>query len=293
MKKTIYALGYFDGVHLGHRALLSACREAAEEHGCKSGAVTFLGHPERLLTGIAIPLINTNEDREEMLLSAVDTVVELTFTESLMAMPWQDFIEMLLRDHGAAGFVCGSDFRFGWKGAGTAQLLADFCKEQGCSCTVVPEQTVKGIRVSSTHIRTLLEEGKMEEAAQFLGHRHILSGTVTRGRQLGRTIGVPTANLNYPEELVQLKKGVYACTVQADGKQYMAVTNVGTRPTVGGSHITAESFLLDFSGDLYGKQITVEFYEFLRPEQKFSSLEELKDQIQNDRKTVKKHLKKA
>ena len=150
------------------------------------------------------------------------------------------------------------------------------------SCVIVPEQTVDGIRVSSTHIRSLIEQGDMETAAKFLGHPHILSGEVVAGRQLGRTIGVPTANILIPEGVVLPKLGVYACLCRVDGHKYVAVTNIGSRPTVEGHQVRAESWLLDFEGDLYGRQITLEFVKFLRPEQKFGSLEELKAQIQAD-----------
>lgn len=284
--RTIFALGYFDGVHLGHQALLSACEEAAAEAGTLCGAVTFSGHPQQILTGGAVRLINTQADREALLRQSVDAVLTLPFTEQLKNMPWQDFCQMLIREHGAAGFVCGSDFRFGKGGEGTAQSLSAFCKAAGLSCVVVPQQTLQGIRVSSTHIRTLLEQGNMEEAARFLGHPHVLSGTVVQGNQLGRTIGVPTANVAYPPELVQLPRGVYACRVTVEGKTYASVTNVGYRPTVNGQGVNVENWLQGFSGDLYGKTVRIAFYAYLRPEHKFSDLSALKKQIEKDKFTV-------
>lgn len=279
-QNTIYALGYFDGVHLGHRALLDACRELAV--GCKSGAVTFSGHPQQLVSGSAVPLINTDFDRRQLLLRQVDSVVELPFTEELMAMPWQDFLDMLVRDYHAAGFVCGSDFRFGCKGEGTARLLQGYCRQYGLSCAVVAQQILDGIRISSTHIRPLLSSGNIREANRFLGHCHILSGQVQAGKQLGRTIGFPTANLPYPDGLIPLPHGVYACRVQIDGCPYNAITNIGTRPTVSGENVTVEAHILDFSGDLYGKTVTVEFLDFVRPERKFDSLSDLQRQISED-----------
>lgn len=278
--KTIYALGYFDGVHLGHKALLDACRDAAKD--CQSGAVTFLGHPQKLLSGNAVRLINTDDDRRLLLRNYVDTVEEFPFTEKLMIMPWQDFLELLVSKYNAAGFICGSDFRFGSRGEGTAELLEQYCKERNLSCCVVQQQILDGIRISSTHIRTLLEQGDIANANRFLGHAHILSGTVQSGKQLGRTIGFPTANFLYPEELLQLPLGVYACQAQVDGKSYNAITNIGTRPTVSGEGVWVESHLLNFSGDLYGKNLTLAFLKFIRPEQKFSTLADLQKQIARD-----------
>lgn len=288
-KKIIYALGYFDGVHLGHTALLTACRELAGEKGCKAGAVTFHSHPETLLKGSAPGLINTPDDRNKLLQQFhMDAVVELPFDKTLMQTPWQDFLSELMEHYGAAGFVCGTDFRFGRKGEGTAALLQQFCREHDLSCCLVEQQSLDGIRISSTHIRKLLEKGNIREANRFLGHPHMLTGVVQTGKQLGRTIGIPTANLSYPQELLKLPYGVYACKVRVDGKTYPAVTNVGTRPTVLGEGVTVESHLLDFSGDLYGKNVTVSFYDFIRPEQKFSDLTQLKAQIEKDKMITKK-----
>lgn len=282
-EKIIYALGFFDGVHLGHQALLAACRRLADSAGANTGVVTFSSHPDALVLGQSPKLINTSQDRNKMLHDAgMDTVIALPFDRALMTMPWQDFIHMLRSEYHAAGFVCGSDFRFGHKGEGTAAILQEYCKAAGLPCSVVPEQTVDGVTVSSTHIRKLLEAGDMKTAVKFLGHPHILTGTVISGRHIGRTLGIPTANLALPEDLVQPRLGVYACKATVEGSTWLAVTNVGSRPTVGGHHVTVEPWLLDFEGDLYGKELTLAFCEFLRPEQKFDSLEELKIQIHHD-----------
>ena len=283
-KQTIYALGFFDGVHLGHQALLSACRQLADAHGFAAGAVTFLSHPETTIPGKTPGLVNTAADRKRLLHDyQIQTVVELPFDNALRSMNWRDFIRMLRgAPYHAAGFVCGADFRFGHKGEGTAAILQEYCRAAGMPCAIVPEQQLNGIRISSTHIRSLLEQGDVAQAAVFLGHPHTLSGTVVAGRGLGRTIGIPTANLLLPPELIRPKLGVYACTAVADGKVYPAVTNIGCRPTVGGHHITVEPWLLDFAGDLYGKEIILNFHKFLRPETKFDSLEALRCQIQRD-----------
>ena len=292
-EKVIYALGFFDGVHLGHQALLKACRHLAEQNGCKAGAVTFASHPEELVAGTRPKLINTVEERQRLLLAhRITELLVLPFDEALRNMPWQDFLESLIQ-RGAAGFVCGDDFRFGFRGEGTAEKLASFCRERGFLWAAVSTQMLDGMRISSTHIRALLEAGSVEEANRYLGHPHVLTGEVVTGRKLGRTLGVPTANLLIPEGVVCPKHGVYACKALVDGKEYLAVTNVGSRPTVGGHRVTVEPWLLDFEGDLYGKSITLLFYAFLREEKKFDSLESLKTEIQENARQTRKIFEKT
>ena len=282
-EKFIYALGFFDGVHLGHRALLDDCRELAQANGCKAGAVTFIGHPDTLVFGVTPPLINTTDDRRKLLSDfGMERVVELPFDMEMMQMPWQDFLDMLLARYGAAGFVCGDDFVFGHRGQGNTARIQEYCRAHGLDCRIVHQVMYEGTVVSSTYIRTLLEAGDVEVAAHFLGHPHILTGEVVSGRRIGRTLGIPTANLALPDGLVKLPHGVYACIAMAEGQRYTAVTNIGSRPTVGGHRITVEPWILDFDGDLYGKTLTLEFHKFLRPERKFDSLDELKAQIQSD-----------
>ncbi len=290
-KKTICALGFFDGVHLGHQTLLRACRVLAEQYGCGAGAVTFTTHPDSIVSGSNPPLLNTAEDRRSLLSGCgMEAIAELSFDKKRMQTPWSEFLSELV-DANAAGFVCGSDFRFGAGGAGTAEKLKAFCEERHLPCAVVPQQTLEGIRVSSTHIRALIEQGEMEKATAFLGHPHILSGEVAAGRQLGRTIGIPTANLQLPEGVLCPRFGVYACKATADGKTYTAVTNVGTRPTVAGNGITVESWLQDFEGDLYGKKLQLQFYKFLRPEEKFPSLEALQGEIRKNAREVRQYFR--
>ena len=278
-EKTIYALGFFDGVHLGHQALLKACRELADQHHCRAGVITFSIHPDGLVSGNTPLLLNTNEDKEHLLTAYnMDTVVQLPFDKTLMTTHWSHFLRSLVA-FGAAGFVCGYDFRFGSGGLGTAKKLAAFCNKQQLPYTIVPEQLMDGVRVSSTHIRELIKTGDVQTANRFLGHPHILSGQVMPGKQLGRTIGFPTANLHLPTYVLPPKFGVYACKAAVDGKLYTAVTNIGTRPTVNGDSITVEAHLLDFTGDLYGKELTLSFYTFLRPEKKFASILQLQEEI--------------
>lgn len=279
--KTVLALGFFDGVHLGHGALLRACRALADQLGTLAGAVTFGTHPDALLVGKAPPLINTADDRRHIMTAQyqMDTVITIPFDRAMMELPWQDFFRLLVEQYGAAGLVCGEDFRFGFHGEGTAQKLLALCRETGLPCQVIPQQTLHGIVVSSTYIRTLLESGQMERAAEFLGHPHFLTGVVAPGRQLGRRLGFPTANIPIAPGVVCPRHGVYACKARIDGGDYIAVTNVGSRPTVQGHQVRAESWIQDFDGDLYGKTITLEFYRFLRPEQKFASVEALRQAV--------------
>ena len=291
--KIIFALGFFDGVHLGHQALLKACCELAAEQNCQPGAVTFLGHPDELVTGKKTPLINTPQDRRRLLEHyGMETVVELPFDEALMKLPWQDFYRQLRTQYRAAGLVCGEDFRFGYRGQGNAALLKEICAADGIPCTVIPQQMLEGIAVSSTHIRRLLQQGAVERAEQFLGHRHIFTGRVIRGQQLGRRLGTPTANLSLPWELLCLPFGVYICRAKGEGIDCPAVTNIGTRPTVSGEAVTVEPWLLDYEGDLYGKELTLEFYRYLRPERKFPSLAELQAEILENGEQTRKFFEK-
>ncbi len=287
-QKTIYALGFFDGVHRGHQALLRAAREEANRAGCRAGAVTFDIPPAAFLRGTPPEMITTLPDRLALLRRfGMDTVEVLPCNAESLATPWLAFLEKLV-EKGAAGFVCGHDFRFGYRGEGNAETLQSFCRARNFPCTVVPEQTLDGVRISSTAIRCLLEQGEMEKANALLGHPHILSGTVVPGHQLGRTLGLPTANLLLPQELLTPAFGVYCTKATVDGKTYSAVTNIGVRPTVSGSGVTVESWILDFGGDLYGKNLTLEFYKFLRPERKFDSLSDLQQEIQRNGEETRK-----
>lgn len=295
MKKyQVLALGFFDGVHLGHQALLKECRRIADKLGCMAGAVTFDTHPQTLTTGRAPVMLNTTADRDLLLKQFdMDNVIHLPFDDTIRTMSWLQFLLMISEKYGAIGFVCGDDFRFGYKGTGNARLLAEYCETEWQPYAIVPEQTVDGIRVSSTHIRELIEFGQMEQAIRFLGHPHILTGEVVSGRHLGHKLGFPTANVLLPEGVICPKHGVYACKARIGEKTYSAVTNVGSRPTVDGHQIRAESWILDFDGDLYGRTITLEFRRFLRPERKFDSLEALKAAVVRDGEQTRKYFEKS
>jgi len=283
---VVYALGFFDGVHLGHRALLQAAVADAACLGTVAGAVTFLHHPDALVLGDAPALLCTPRERVALLKKYGMAKVEmLSFDKQLMQTPWQDFYEMLKKEYGAEGFVCGEDFRFGYKGEGTAEKLKQACGQDGLSCTVVPQICANGLPVSSSRIRGLLGEGSVEQANALLGHPFACCGTVVRGKQLGRRLGFPTANVDAAP--TALKRGVYAATASFDGEDYPCVVNVGVCPTVGGEKITVEAHIPDFSGDIYGKAVTLEFYKFLRPEEKFPSLEALTQAITENIRAMK------
>ncbi len=293
MDKRVIALGLFDGVHRGHGALLQMARKRADGLQVKAAAMTFTPHPETVIAGKPLPLLNTLKDRQYLMTGvwAMDEALVLPFTEELMELPWEAFVkDLLIGQYGAVHVVCGHDYRFGYHGEGTAEKLKTLCETIGLGCDVIPAVEDGGI-ISSSRIRALVKEGRMEEANRLLGHPHVLTGKVTHGKQLGRHLGCPTANVVLPEELVEPAYGVYAArAILPDGTAYRAVTNVGKRPTVADSDtVTVESWLLDFAGDLYGQEIRLEFCAYLRPEQKFGSLEELVSAIHKDARATREY----
>lgn len=282
MTRFIYALGFFDGVHRGHQALLAQTVALAKAQNCAAAAITFDRHPKSVFVQTPTVLISTIPDRERLLRRyGIEKIRVIPATRESLATSWEVFLQELM-DEGAVGFVCGDDFHFGHRGEGNPQKLRAFARERGLPCVVVPEQAEGSIRISSTYIRRQIETGDMVTAVKFLGHPYTLTGTVVAGKQLGRTLGIPTANLHLPEGLAIPKFGVYACRVLVDGVYYPAVTNIGTRPTVSGEGITVESWILDYSGDLYGQDITLEFFKFLRSEQKFPDLSALQAEIRRN-----------
>lgn len=287
MNRTVIALGFFDGVHRGHGALLEMTVRRARELGAVPAAFTFDRPPKEVVTGRPVGLINTSEDRRDLMqrLYGIRQVIIAPFDNAMMTMPWQDFIDdLLIGTYGAVHLVAGHDYHFGHRNQGDPERLLSRCRERGIGCDIIPQVTRDGITVSSTYIRTLVEAGDMERAAEFLGHRHCLSQTVQHGQRIGRTIGIPTVNLAVPEHVLAPAHGVYVtCVYLPDGRMYHGVTNVGTRPTVtDGDAVSVETFLLGFDGDLYGQEIRIEFCRRLRGEKKFASLEELRQEIQHN-----------
>lgn len=278
---TVVALGFFDGVHLGHAALLRKARAQADALGIPAVAMTFDVHPDKLVRGVEVPLLHSREERQRHLKRhGMDEVVFLPFDRAMMQMPWERFLDdYLIGTLHAAHLVCGYDYRFGYRGEGTAQMLQKACKDRGLGCDVIEKVVVNGETVSSTRIRQLIADGDVAKARQFLGYAPSLCGEVVHGSSLGRAMGTPTANLQIPPEILLPGKGVYISRADTVYGSFPAVTNIGCRPTVGGEKTAVEAWLLDFSGDLYGQDICLSLYEFLRPEQKFDTLAELKAEI--------------
>ena len=291
----VIALGFFDGVHKGHGALLRRAYEAAEGMNAIPAAVTFDAHPTQVILGQSSPLLTTPAERADLMrrLYGIQDVIVARFDHMLMHMSWQDFVtELLIRQHGAVHLVAGHDFRFGYRGEGTPEKLKQLCTELGVGCDIIPPVEVDGIRISSSYIRTLVAQGEVERAMEFLGHPHTLTDQVRHGKKIGTRLGFPTMNLQIPADSVVPAFGVYATRVWVDDESYIAATNVGVRPTVGDDRpVTVEGSLMDFSGDLYGKNVRMEFYRLIRPEQKFDSLDALRAQIARDVQQVRTYFK--
>ena len=280
------ALGFFDGLHLGHQALLERAARRASERGLTPALLTFDRSPREYVTGVPVPLLTTAAERQaaaEGLCPGAEVIVA-PFDREMMTMPWQDFVAWLVRRWDARWLVAGHDFRFGHRNAGDAALLSRRAEELGLGCDIIPPVTLDGVTVSSTHIRGLLERGEAETAARFLGRPFAIAGPVRRGKGLGSSrLGAPTVNLVPDGHQLIPAFGVYVTRVTVEGHSGPAVTNVGVRPTVdtdGG--VTVESHLLDQQGDLYGARCRVEFLQMLRPERRFESLADLRRQIARD-----------
>ena len=291
------ALGFFDGVHIGHGALLKKTKERAQELGVVPSVLSFDVHPDKLVTGRDVPLINSALGREEIIRRCygIDDVVFIHFNERIMHMPWREFADNIIRELGLAWIVVGHDFCFGFRGEGTAEKLKAYCEEKGIGCDIIQAVRLDGRIVSSTYIRTLIADGDMEQAARYLGHAHTLQDTVRSGYHLGTKLGAPTINMYFPEGVIVPCHGVYAARVfLEDGTDHIAVANIGVRPTVSdGQCVNVESHLIEFSGNLYGRQARVEFYKFLRPEIKFRDYEELSRQIRCDADTARAYFRQA
>ncbi len=270
---TAIALGRFDGVHLAHKAVISA---ATQLKGKLSPTVfTFCDNPNK-----ANPYLLTTEEEKHRLIAqcGAQLLVNATF-DSVRNMSAEEFFDLVLcRDLNAKAIFCGYNYRFGKGAVADSQTLAKLCKERGIDFTCIDE--VEGF--SSTAIRSLLSEGNVRPAAKILGRNYTLKGDVIHGNALGRTIDTPTLNINVPKEKLLPLFGVYATIAKIDGKAYKSVTNIGLKPTVGSKDPTVEAYLLDATGDFYEKEAELELIDFIRPEQKFSSLKALGETIKND-----------
>ena len=285
-KKRVIALGYFDGIHIGHTALLEHVLKIGDKTGLIPSVITFDSHPRTLIDGRSVPLINSPEDRAGLLrrVFGIEDIIFLHFDKATVSMPWSKFIDHLIEEFGARHLVAGNNFKFGYSAAGNSKLLKEKCNEAGIGCDIIPNISYDGIVSSSSHIRELLKEGNMERTNTFLGHPHILTDVVRYGYKLGRTLDAPTINMRFAPGVLVPAFGVYATKSHLDdGVEKISVTNIGIRPTVDNSeNITAETHILNFQRNLYGHQVRIEFYKRLRPEIKFNNIEELKEQINRD-----------
>lgn len=285
--KRVIALGFFDGVHRGHGALLRTVANTAKKLGATAASFTFDRHPATVITGHAVPMLSSLDDRVWLMRRyyGIDEVIVASF-DAMQKMDWVDFIEQyLVRDLGCVHVVAGHDFHFGYMGKGNPERLRAKCAELGVGCDIIGKVEQDGITISSTYIRNLIAQGEMDRATEFLGHPHILTDKVAHGRKIGSSkLGFPTVNLHIPYPVIVPAHGVYATRVWANGAYHAAVTNVGVRPTLRDSDgsVTVEGFILDFDGDLYGQTLRMEFFHRLRGEQKFPTMQALAEEIRRN-----------
>lgn len=295
MKKRVVAVGFFDGVHKGHKALTDKVLEKAKEKNCISTVFTFSKHPDTVVFKKEIPMLCSEDLRTKAIkkYSGVDEVIFWQFNENHAKMPWDTFVkDILIKEFNACHIVTGADFIFGHKGLGDAKNLASLCSELDIGYDAIDDVIIDNARVSSTNIRKFIEKGDVNTANFLLGHNYLVQGEVKHGREIGRTIGVRTINLDFPSGMQRLANGVYVSLVTIDDKKYKAVTNVGKVPTfVDDESIIVEAHILDFNEDVYGKIATVEFLDFLRYERKFADINDLKNTINENIKQTREYFK--
>ncbi len=283
--ETVVALGNFDGVHLGHQKIIERTVRSAAAMGLKSAVFTFSNHPSSVLgKGEPVKNILYNEEKERIIQEmGVDYLINIPFTREILSMPPEQFVKEILVDRlRIREAYCGFNYTFGYKATGTPEVLMHEGLQHGFGIHVQEPFTIDNIVVSSTWIRKLISEGRMEEAARFMGRMYAVGGDVILGNQLGRTIGFPTMNQTIDETMVTPPNGVYITYCTYEGVRYPSITNVGNKPTVGEFGKNIETHVFNFDQDAYGKHINVEFIRRTRPEQKFGSVEELQKQIQSD-----------
>lgn len=277
------ALGFFDGVHMGHRAVIQGCVENKGEY--RSVVLTFLESPAKALGKTAPDLLSDNTRKAELIKElGADDLIFADFN-CMKDMEPAEFVQKILCEQlNAKRVYCGFNFHFGAKGKGDTAALQRLCEERGIGVSVKEPVTIDGEQVSSSLIRELIRGGEIEKANSLLGYRYAIEGTIGSGNHIGTGMGFPTVNLPIKEGTAIPRFGVYASDVMIDGKRYKGATNIGVHPTVGENETPlCETFLLNFSGgDLYGKKVRCELKEFIRPEKRFDSMEELTEQIRKD-----------
>ncbi len=281
--ETLLTIGVFDGVHAGHQYLVNRLKERAREEGLLSGVVTFDPHPQWVLHRDQLPWLSTLEERVNRLRQReIDLVAVLSFTPEVAQLGARQFVSFLKKYLKMRVLMIGPDFALGRGREGNSRLLSALGKELGFTAETLPPFTIDGEVVSSTLIRQALAQGDMAKVTKLMGHPFDLVGEVVPGEKRGKALGFPTANLDIQPRQALPANGVYATIAQVDGKRFASATNVGTRPTFGDGARTLEVHLLDYQGDLYGKQIKTEFVWKLRNEQYFASPEQLKSQMKED-----------
>jgi riboflavin kinase/FMN adenylyltransferase len=286
--EILLTIGVFDGVHAGHRYLLQRLRQRAKERNLLSGVVTFNPHPQSVLhPHEQLPWLSSLDDRVATLRQlGLSIVVVLTFAPKLAQLGARDFMSLLKTYLKMQGIVVGPDFTLGRAGEGDINLLRTLGDEMKFSVEVIPPYTIDGEIVSSTLIRQALIHGDMSRVEKLMGRRFYLTGKVITSDKRGRLLGFPTANLDMKPEQASPDNGIYATITQVDGKRFPSATNIGTRPTFGEGKRLVETHLLNYQGNLYGKEIRVEFVQKLRDEERFASSQELETQIKEDVRKV-------
>jgi riboflavin kinase/FMN adenylyltransferase len=279
-KARIATIGFFDGVHRGHRFLFAQLKELAHEHDLEPLIFTFDRHPREVLTGVSPAMLTTSMERQHLLaLHAEVRVLDFADVQTLTA---EQFMQYLHEQENVDILLMGYDHRFGsdqLKGFSEYEKVA---RRVGMRVERAHECLVDGLPVSSTRIRKLLHEGQMKEVNRLLGYKYSLSGVVEHGNGIGRQIGFPTANIRIQSNKLLPMSGVYSAQALVDGKSIVAIVNIGNNPTVGNDKISVESHLIDFYGNLYSKEVVLNFDLFIRSEKKFASLNELQEQIAKD-----------
>ena len=286
--ETLLTIGVFDGVHAGHRYLLERLQQRAAEKNLLSGVVTFNPHPQSVLhPHNQLPWLSSLEDRVRAFQElGIKIVAVLTFTTKVAQLSAREFMPLVKKQLRMRGIMVGPDFTLGRGGEGNINLLRALGREMEFSVEVIPPFTINGEVVSSTLIRRALAQGDMRKVERLMGRCFYLGGKVITSDKRGRVLGFPTANLDIKPQQALPGNGIYATIAQVDGKQFASATNIGIRPTFGEGEKAVETHLLNYKGDLYGKDMRLEFVQKLRDEQRFPSSEELKAQIEKDVREV-------
>lgn len=284
IKKSVVTIGNFDGLHKGHQVLIKKAVESAKQRNIESIVFTFENHPANYFAKTPIKNVITNEEKIKRLKDfGVDYVISIPFDEYMTKISALEFVKGILLDKlGAKKIIVGHDFTFAKNKEGDTKLLKKLSDEYGFEVEVIMPIKVNDIRVSSTYIRNLVAQGSVCSVKEYLGYNCEIKGNVIKCKQLGRTIGFPTANIEVDKDTLIPKNGIYATKVHIGEKVYYGATNIGYNPTVNGEKLSIETNILEFNDDIYGKDIKIEFLERIRDEKKFSSLDDLKGQLKKD-----------